>query len=214
MRIFEALLATTVLASTPSLAMEVRVGGVPISELTSHGWTRVDANTLKLETPNGRTYTLTAGDAPVRDRVEALTKNTLNLSKAEQEELAFLTEALDASAMVNSVSQYHCNGVLNFEPQFFYGMTDGAAQMTVSWSEFVPYVSTQQRIAATAQAFAPGLTTVSDSDGTGWFQAKPYKTVTAYAGIGPTFSPSFRVVGQYISGNTRICPWYTFEQYG
>ncbi|RKH58303.1 hypothetical protein D7V93_17015 [Corallococcus llansteffanensis] len=182
--------------------------------MESHGWKQVDANTLKFETANGRTYTLTAGDAPLRARADALTKSARDLSKAEQAELAFLTEALGAAATVSSVSQQHCNGVLDFDPQFFYGMADGAAQMTVSWSEFVPYVPIQQRITAFAQAFAPGLTTVSDSEGTGWFQGSPYQTVTAYAGIGPTFSPSFKVIGYYISGNTRTCPSYTFQQNG
>lgn len=214
MSIFKALVATTVLASAPSMAMDVRVGGVPASELESHGWTRVDANTLKFEAPNGRTYTLTAGDAPLRERADALTKKARNRSKAEQEELALLTEALSASATASTVTQYHCNGVLEFDPQFFYGMADGAAQMTVSWSEFVPYAPIHQRITAYAQASAPGLTTVTDSDGTGWFQAQSFATVTAYAGIGPTFSPSFKVIGYYISSNTRTCPNYTFQQLG
>lgn len=214
MSIFKALVATTILASAPSVAMEVRVGGVPVSELESHGWTRVDADTLRFEAPDGRTYTLTAGDAPLRERADALAKKARNLSKAEQEELALLTEALSDSGTANLVTQYHCNGVLEFDPQFFYGMADGAAQMTVSWSEFVPYLAIQQRITAYAEASAPGLTTVTDSDGTGWFQAQPYKTVTAYAGIGPTFSPSFKVIGYYISGNTRTCPSYTFQQNG
>jgi hypothetical protein len=217
MTISQMLVAAAVLASTPAMAMEVRVGNVPVSELESHGWTRVDAHTLRFETPTGRTYTLTEGDGPLRARAEELMKNASNLSTGESEELAFLTEALSAATMTPSPTANVCNGVLNFNPQFFYGMTDGSVQVTMSFIDYAPYYSLSKRMFVVATASAPaseGLpvrTVTGDSD---WFQSQPTMTVTAFAGIDPTFHPQLTATGYFYGTGSRSCPNLTFQQNG
>jgi hypothetical protein len=217
MTISQTLVAAAVLASTPSMAMEVRVGNVPISELESHGWTRVDAHTLRIETPTGHTYTLTEGDGPLRARAEELMKNASNLSAGEREELAFLTEALSAATMTPSATVGLCNGVLDFNPEFFYAMTGGAVQMTVSWSEYTPYYPFSKRIAAYTKAAAPeaeGLPVRTETRDSGLFQGQPTMTVTAFAGIEPTFRPQLTAIGYFFGLSSRSCPNYTFKQNG
>lgn len=208
MKIASVLVTALLLVSAPSMAMEVRVGGVPVSELEFQGWMRVGTNTLKLETPNGLTYTLTEGDEPLHTRVRELMNNADN-SMEEQEEVALLADAISATAAAENVN--HCNGVLEFDPQFFYGISDAAVQVTVSWSESMPMIPVTKRIVAFSKAAAPELPTVTDTSNSGWFQAKPYKTVTSYAGIGPTFQPTLTAIGYFIVGHSSPCPSYTFQ---
>lgn len=203
------LIATSLLASGTAMALDVTVGKVPVGQLEAMGWNRADADTLEFLAPNGVLYQVSQGDRRLRALRDELAARRAALTADESDELAFLQQHLDGNAAsTTSESVEICAGTLDFNPEFFYGMADGSVTSTVSWTEFGPFGPNLKRIQAKAIASAPGLKTDQRTTSSGWFSGQFYQSVSASAGVYPTFEPSLTALGYFASNG---CGSYTFS---